>query len=291
MTDLAAADPTVATKPALPSAVTAASTDDLKKILIIFSVVALAVGVPCALLMDWHWLDPGFTNAIGLKPSYLYLFGVGILYTAFLLVFSVVFGMAIAIFLGLVQVTGPWWLAALAKGYCNVIRGTPLLIQLWLLYFGVGSLFPSIPGIRESFLWPILANAWPYALLAFTLNFAGYEGEVMRGAFASVPKGELEAGRAFGMSPFKLLRRIWLPRAIHQALPTLSGEIVLQLKSTPLAATITIADVYGVGYRVRQDLYIVYQPLLFVALIYAIMALLIVLLFRWLENKVPMKRG
>lgn len=291
MTDIAAIGHTDIGKPLPVSTITATSASELNKILVIFAIAAVVIGVPCALFMDWNWLNPSFTNSIGLKPQYLYLFGIGIIYTIVLLVFSVVFGMMIAIVLGLVQVTGPWYLSALAKGYCNVIRGTPLLIQLWMLYYGVGSLFPMIPGLRESFMWPILREAWPYALLAFTLNFAGYEGEIMRGAFSGVPKGELEAGRAFGMSPFKLLRRIWLPRAIHQALPTLSGEIVLQLKSTPLAATITIADVFGVGYRVRQDLYIVYQPLLFVALIYAVLALLIVLLFRWLENKVPIKRG
>lgn len=263
---------------------------ELKKILIIFLVTVLIVGIPAATFMSWYWLDPEFTTTIGTKPQYMWLLLEGIWRTLWLLVLSCVFGMLLAIPIGLVQVTGPRPLAMLAKGFCTVIRGTPLLIQLWLLYYGVGSLFPSIPGIRESFIWPILTQAWPYALFALTLSFAGYEGEIMRGAFAGVPKGELEAGRAYGMSRSLLLRRIWLPRAIHQALPTLSGEVVLQLKSTPLAATVTVFDVFGVAGKIRQDLYVVYEPLLFVALIYGLLTLLIVLLFRWLESRVPIKR-
>ena len=84
-----------------------------------------------------------------------------------ILVLSIVFGMALAIPIGLAQVTGPKPLAWLAKSFCTVVRGTPLLIQLWLIYYGVGSLFPFIPGIRESFLWPVLREAFPYALVAF----------------------------------------------------------------------------------------------------------------------------
>jgi polar amino acid transport system permease protein len=144
-----------------------------------------------------------------------------------------------------------------------------------------------IPEIRESFLWPLLRDAFPYAVLAFTLSVAGYEGEVLRGAFKSVPKGELEAARAFGMSRFTVLRRIWLPRALQNVLPTLAGEFVLTLKSTPLAATITVFDVYGVGSIVRQETYRVYEPLLLVAGIYICLTAVIVVLFRWLENRVP----
>ncbi|MFK7996602.1 MAG: ABC transporter permease [Granulosicoccus sp.] len=226
--------------------------------------------------MQWYWV-----------PEYLPKFIDGIIVTLQLLSVSVILGMALAIPIGLVQVTGPRWLAWPARAFCTVIRGTPLLIQLWLLYYGLGSLFPMVPGIRESILWPILRDAFPYAILAFTLSVAGYEGEVMRGAFKGVPKGELEAARAFGMSRFTILRRIWLPRAFQNVLPTLAGELVLTLKSTPLAATITIFDVYGVGSIVRQETYRVYEPLLLVAGIYILLTAIIVVLFRWLEARVP----
>lgn len=226
--------------------------------------------------MQWYWV-----------AEYLPKFIDGIVVTLQLLSMSIIMGMALAIPIGLVQVTGPRWLAIPARGFCVVIRGTPLLIQLWLLYYGLGSLFPLIPEIRDSFLWPVLRDAFPYAVLAFSLSVAGYEGEIMRGAFKSVPKGELEAARAFGMSRFTLLRRIWLPRAFQNVLPTLAGEFVLTLKSTPLAATITVFDVYGVGTIVRQETYRVYEPLLLVAGIYLCLTLVIVLFFRWLEGRVP----
>ncbi len=226
--------------------------------------------------MVWSWI-----------PEYLPKFMDGLLVTLQLLSLSIIFGMLFAIPIGLVQVTGPRWLAIIARGFCTVVRGTPLLIQLWLLYYGLGSLFPSIPGIRESFMWPILREAFPFALLAFTISVAGYEGEIMRGAFKSVPKGELEAARAFGMSRFTVLRRIWLPRAFQNVLPTLAGEFVLTLKATPLAATITVFEVYGIGSIVRQETYRIYEPLLFVAGIYIVLTGIIVVFFRWLEQRVP----
>jgi polar amino acid transport system permease protein len=160
-------------------------------------------------------------------------------------------------------------------------------LQLWLLYFGLGSFFPQFPWIRESELWPILRQAWPYAVLALTLSVAGYEGEVMRGAFKGVPNGQLEAARAMGMPRFTAFRRIWLPQALHRALPTIAGETVLQMKATPLVATITVVDVYSVAKRVTQDTFIVYEPLLLLAVIYIILTSFIVLFFRWLERRIP----
>ena len=226
--------------------------------------------------MNWEWL-----------PVYGPRFIEGVWITIQLLVISLVLGTLLAIPLGLAQVKGPRVFAWLAKGFCTAVRGTPLLIQLWLIYYGLGSVFPGIPGIRESFLWPILRDAFPYAIFAFTVSVAGYQGEIMRAALLSVPKGELEAARAYGMKPFALLRRVWLPRAYQNVLPTLAGECVLTLKSTPLAATITVYDVFGVGTIVRQETYRVYEPLLFIAGIYMLITAVIVLLFRWLESRVP----
>ncbi|MEH0020760.1 MAG: ABC transporter permease subunit [Desulfobacter sp.] len=240
--------------------------------------VAIAAGVVAivATRMRWDWL-----------PDYYGILVAGIWKTLLILFSTVVLGFLCAVPLGLIQVTGPKPLALLCKGFCTVIRGTPLLLQLWLLYYGLGSLFPQIPEIRDSFLWPYLRQAWPYAVVALSMSFAGYEGEVMRGAFAGVPRGELEAARAYGMKPFTVLRRIWLPRALHRALPTLNGEIVLQLKSTPLVATITVIDVYAVISKVRQETYIVYEPMLLLALIYLCLTGILVLIFRYFENKIP----
>lgn len=210
--------------------------------------------------------------------------------TLALLVISVVFGFLLAIGLAFAQVSGGPVARNLSRAYCTFFRGTPLLIQLWLLYYGVGSLLPMIPGIRQSFLWPVLREGFFFAALSFTLNYAAYEAEVLRGALLAVPKGELEAGRAVGMSPWTLVRRIWLPRAIRIALPTVVGEIVLQLKSTPLAFTVTVVDLYAVAYKVRQDTLLVYEPLLVVTLFYVFLTLLITRFFKGIEGQVPIRR-
>ena len=247
---------------------------------LVLAAVGAGLVTTAAVTLRWDWL-----------PAYGGRIVEGIGETVLLLVATTALGFALAVPLGLAQVVGGGPLAWASRGFCTAIRGTPLLLQLWLLYYGLGSLFPFIPGIRTSFVWPVLRQAWPYAVTALTLSFAGYEGEVMRGAFAGVPKGEIEAARAFGMGPFTLLRRVWLPLALQRALPTLAGETVLQLKSTPLVATITVTDVYAVFSRVREDTYVTYGPLLLLALIYMGLTGILVLLFRFLERRFPALRA
>lgn len=231
----------------------------------------------CAVwFLRWDWL-----------PKYGSRLAYGVWQTLVMLFWTSVVGFLLALPIGLVQVTGPRPPAWLAKGFCTIIRGTPLLLQIWLLYYGLGSLFAQYPEVRSSFLWPYLRQAWPYGFTALMLSFAAYEGEVMRGAFAGVPRGELEAARAFGMSRWTMFRRIWLPRAIHRALPTLTGETVLQLKATPLVATITVIDVYAVISKVRQDTFLTYEPLLLLALIYLCLTGILVGGFRLLERRIP----
>ncbi len=233
--------------------------------------------------MRWDWL-----------PLYFPLLVNGLYLTLILLVVSVVVGFIFAIPIGLVQVTGPWPLRYLARGFCTFIRGTPLLIQLWLLYYGIGSLFPLIglafPTFKTNFMWLIRLDAYYYVLLAFVLSFAGYEGEVMRGAFLGVPRGELEAARAFGMSPWKVLSRIWLPRAVRQVLPTLAGETIGQLKATPLAFTIPVMELMGVTSKIRQDTFLIYEPLLFLAFVYIILTFIITRAFGYVEAQIPTRR-
>lgn len=249
---------------------------------VVMAGIAALIVLWCATALNWTWLA---------EPKYQSLLLRGIWNTIWILVVTMVLGMLLAIPLGLAQAAGPWWLAVPARAFCGLIRGTPLLLQLWLLYYGLGSLFPSIPWIRQSDLWPILRQAWPYAVLALSLSVAGYEGEVMRGAFKGVPHGQLEAAKAMGMPRFTIFRRIWLPQALQRVLPTLSGETVLQMKATPLVATITVVDIYAVSSRIRQDTFVVYEPLLLLALVYMAIAGVIVLMFRKLEQRVPQKRA
>jgi polar amino acid transport system permease protein len=230
-------------------------------------------------IMDWSWL-----------PKYLPLLPNAIFVTLQLVTFTMVFGLLLAIPLGLAQVTGPKWLATCAREYCTFMRGTPLLIQLYILYYGLGSLFSSFPELRQGWYWFILKEGYYYAILAFVLNEAGYLGEILRGAFLSVPKGELEAGRACGMSPFQVLRRIWLPRALRNALPALGGETILTLKATPIAALVTVAEIFSVADKIRQETYIIYPPLIMVMIVYMVLTFIITRIFNHYEMQIPSRR-
>ncbi len=240
---------------------------------IVMMLLFAALVIWCAFSLRWDWI-----------PKYAPLALQGLWTTIWLLVVTTVLGFLMAVPLGLAQAVGPWYLATPARVFCTIIRGTPLLLQIWLLYYGLGSLFPQFPWIRSSELWPYLRQAWPYAVLALTLSFAGYEGEVMRGAFSGVAKGQLEAAKSFGMPRFTMFRRIWLPQAVRNVLPTLGGETILQLKATPLVATITVVEIYAVSSRVRADTFVVYEPLLLLALVYMAIAGLIALAFRRFEE-------
>ncbi len=240
---------------------------------IVMMLVFAALVIWCAFALRWDWI-----------PKYAPLALEGLWTTIWILVVSTFLGFLLAVPLGLAQAVGPWYLSIPAHTFCTIIRGTPLLLQIWLLYYGLGSLFPQFPWIRSSELWPYLRQAWPYAVLALTLSYAGYEGEVMRGAFSGVAKGQLEAAKSFGMPRFTMFRRIWLPQAVRNVLPTLGGETILQLKATPLVATITVMEIYAVSSRVRADTFIVYEPLLLLALVYMAIAGVIAFAFRRFEK-------
>jgi len=174
--------------------------------------------------------------------------------------------------------------------YTLLMRGTPLLVQIYLLYYGLGSIFAHMPAIHHSFLWPYLREGFWYGVVALSLNTAGYTGEILRAAILAVPHGEIEAARAFGMSKWLVLRRVTLPRAYRICLPTLVGETILLLKSTPLVYTITVLDMMGVANFIRVQTFRVYEPLLAAALIYIFLTFVLTRFFRWLEARLNRDR-
>lgn len=230
--------------------------------------------------MDFTWLS-----------TYAPLLLNGAYMTVLLLAISCCFGFLLALWLAFIQINGSALGKLIARGFCIYIRGTPLLLQLWLIYFGLGSLLPLIPGIRGSFIWPIARSGLTYACLSFIINYAAYQAEVIRGALLSVPSGELEAARAFGLRKSQIIRRIWLPRALRMALPTIAGEVVLMLKSTPLAFTVTVVDLYAVAYKVRQDTLLVYEPLIVVAIFYIFLSYVITRIFKHVEQRIPLRQN
>jgi octopine/nopaline transport system permease protein len=124
-----------------------------------------------------------------------------------------------------------------------VFRGTPLLVQIFLIYYGLG----QFEAIRDSFLWTFFREPFWCAILAYTLNTGAYTSEIIRGGMQSVPYGQIEAARACGMGRLLLFRRIVFPIAIRQALPAYGNEIMLMVKASSLASTITLMEVTGVA--------------------------------------------
>lgn len=150
-------------------------------------------------------------------------------------------GLAVAVPLALARVSPNKFLAIPAYCYIYVFRGTPLLIQLFLIYFGLG----QFETVRESFAWPVLRDEFWAGLIALTLNTAAYVAEILRGGIKGVPQGEIEAGRAAGMSPALMYRRLILPKAFRIAWPAYGNEVVLLLKGSALVSTITVLDLMG----------------------------------------------
>ncbi|HVJ39892.1 MAG TPA: ABC transporter permease [Dongiaceae bacterium] len=173
--------------------------------------------------------------------------------------------------------------------YILLMRGTPLLVQIYLIYYGLGQLLPHT-WVRHSFLWPYLRDGFWYAIFALSLNTAGYTGEILRGAIQAVPHGETEAGKAFGMSGWLIFRRITLPRAIRICLPTMSTETVLLLKSTSLASTITVMDVMGTARWLQKQSFRTYEPLIAAGIIYVILVFILTRFLNWLERRLNRDR-
>lgn len=175
----------------------------------------------------------------------------GIPLTLQLAFMSVAAGGVLAFALAFMRLSGRYWLDYPARAYIFVFRGTPLLVQIYLIYYGLG----QFAGLRATFLWPFLREAYWCAMLALALNTAAYSAEVVRGGLLSVPAGQIEAARACGMPRLLIFRRITLPLALRQMLPGYSNEIILMVKSTALASTITVMEITGLAAKLISQSY------------------------------------
>ena len=166
--------------------------------------------------------------------------------------------------------------------YTYTFRGTPLLVQTYLIYYGLS----QFDAVRESVLWdPVLSSAWWCAIIAFILNTAAYTTEFLRGAIATTPPGEVEAAKAAGMGHNTMLRRIVLPSAFRRALPAYSNEVIFMLHGSVIASTITLQDILGVGRWLNGRYYLAYEGFITAAVMYVILVLMIVRVFRWAERR------
>ena len=201
--------------------------------------------------------------------------------TVELVVLSLVVGMILALPAALARVSRRWWLRWPAFAYIFFFRGTPLLVQIFLIYYGLG----QFETVRNSALWPILREPYWCAIIAFALNTGAYTAEIFRGAIQAVPVGEVEAATAFGMSRPLALRRIILPRAFRIALPAYGNEVILMLKGSALASTITLLDLTGMARTIIARTYMPVEIFLAAGLIYLAMTFTFVQLYRLLERR------
>ena len=224
---------------------------------------------------------------VGLLPKLLD----GTLVTVELLVLSWIIGNALAVGTALARVSRNRLLRAPSWAYIQVIRGTPLLVQIYLFYYGLGSVFSHTPAIRHSFMWPYLRDGFWYAVVALGISTGAYTGEILRGAIGAVPLGEVEAARSLGLRGRHVTWLIVLPRAIQTCLPALGGETILLLKSTALASTVTVLDVMGQANFARAQSLRVYEPLLSAAVVYILLTIAITRAFAVVEARLNRGRG
>lgn len=224
--------------------------------------------------------------AVLLEPQNLALFGTGIATTLGLLFASLAVGAVLALVFALL-LTGPWasmrWLVS---AYTYVIRGTPCLIQVYLIYYGLGQL--EWIQARWDSVWPWTHFKQPFfcALLAFSLNTAAYTAEMLAGAIRETGAGEIEAAQAYGMSRFQVMLHIVLPSAMRRTLPAYSNEVVMMLHATSLASAVpSMVDVTGAASRIYAEYYLPFEAYLAAAAIYLVASFCLIGFFKISEKR------
>lgn len=220
--------------------------------------------------MDIAFLSDTFGKLTAALPTTIGLFTL-----------SVALGGLLALGIVWMRISGIPPLEWFARLYIFVFRGSPLLIQLFLVYYGLG----QFPAIRQSMVWPVLREPFACAVIGLALCTAGYTAEIIRGGLQAVPPREVEAARATGMSGLLLFRRIIAPIALRRLLPAYSTEVILMVKSTALASLVTVWEVTGVAQRIISQTYRTMEVFLCAAVIYLILNFVIIRLIGLLEHR------
>jgi len=204
----------------------------------------------------------------------------GLLVTIQLVLIALVSGFGLAVPLALMAVSKNSYLRYPAKSYIYFFRGTPLLVQMFLLYYGMG----QFEAIRESVFWMFFREAYWCAIIAFALNTAGYTAEILRGAIEQTPFGEIEAANASGMSKSTLYRRIILPGSFRRALPAYGNEVIFMLHGSALAGVITIVDLFGAAKTVNSRYFVPFESFITAGFFYLCCTFCIIWFFKWVEK-------
>lgn len=205
----------------------------------------------------------------------------GFLVTIELLALSCLIGFAIALTAVLCRLSSRPLLSGAAFTYVYLFRGTPLLVQFWIVYFGIGSLGEASLG---PLLWPLFKDAWWVGLVVLSLNTGAYVAEILRGGLVNVPNGQMEAAIAHGMSWLQAMRRIMLPQALRIAWPAYGNELVLLMKGSALVSTITVMDLMGQTRTIFSRSYDL-SVYLYAAILYLIIAGIITAFCKLVEKR------
>ena len=194
---------------------------------------------------------------------------------------SLIIGMFLGLFFAILRMNKNIFINQFAYGYSYVFRGTPLLVQIFIIYFGLG----QIEYLRSTFLWVILKEPYWCAIIAFALNTGAYTSEILRSAFQTIKPGMIEAGKSLGISNRIIFYKIQIPIAIRQSLPAYGNEIILMMKGTSLASTVTLMDLTGVAKYIISTTFKPIEVFIVAGGIYLFMTFLIHNLIKYLEKK------
>ena len=194
---------------------------------------------------------------------------------------SLFFGLFIGLFFAILRLNKNIFINKFAYGYSYVFRGTPLLVQIFIIYFGLG----QIEYLRSTILWVILKEPYWCAIIAFTLNTGAYTSEILRSAFQTIKPGIIEAGKSLGISNKIIFYKIQIPIAIRQSLPAYGNEIILMMKGTSLASTVTLMDLTGVAKYIISTTFKPIEVFIVAGGIYLFMTFIIHNVIKYLEKK------
>ncbi len=201
--------------------------------------------------------------------------------TLLLLLISLPLGFILALIFAIGRVSKIKLLSQTVASYIFVIRGTPLLVQIYLIYFGLG----SIKFIRESFLWYALKEPFWCGVIALTINTVAYGAEIFRGGIQSIDKGQVESGLSLGFSRFLLLRKIILPIAIRKVLPSYGNELILMVKATSLVSLTTYMEMTGLARKIMAKTFAPVEAFIAAGILYLFLNFLMVQFVKYLEWK------
>ena len=203
------------------------------------------------------------------------------LITLKLLSVSLIVGLFIGLGFAILRMNNNKLINKFAYGYSYIFRGTPLLVQIFIIYFGLG----QIEYLRTTILWIVLKEPYWCAIIAFSLNTGAYTSEILRSAFQTIKPGYLEAGRSLGISSRIIFTKIQIPIAIKQSLPAYGNEIILMLKGTSLASTVTLMDLTGVAKYIISTTFKPVEVFIVAGGIYLFMTFIIHNVIKYLEKK------